>query len=318
MSTSGTQTFNMSRDDILLAALRKIGAIQSGETPNAQIITDASQALNAMVKRWAVKGLHIWTQQEGVIFLQPNQASYVIGTGTTDNNSSTYVGTQLDGAVSSGATSITVSSATGISNGDNIGIVLDTGTTFWTTVSGAPSGATIALASAITGNASDLNGVYAYTSRIVRPIEIKSARRRDLTSNIDIPMIALSRIDYQELPNKTADGVPTQYYYDPRGGANATGLFYVWPVASDGHSAIMITWRRMIEDFSTAANNPDLPQEWLDTIIYNLAISLAHEYDVPAKKMATLKVLADEYLNTMETWDREPESVFFGVNFSRQ
>lgn len=44
--------------------------------------------------------------------------------------------TTLNGALSAGATSVTVTSATGVANSDIVGILLDDGTTHWSTVSG--------------------------------------------------------------------------------------------------------------------------------------------------------------------------------------
>ena len=47
--TSGTTTFSITRDDIIKAALRKIGVVAQGETPTTDQITEAAFALNLMV-----------------------------------------------------------------------------------------------------------------------------------------------------------------------------------------------------------------------------------------------------------------------------
>jgi polygalacturonase len=63
------------------------------------------------------------------------------------------VDTTVNSAASSGATTVTVASATGIGSGDLIGVLMDTGQTHWTTVSGAPAGNVVTLAVALTAAA---------------------------------------------------------------------------------------------------------------------------------------------------------------------
>lgn len=63
------------------------------------------------------------------------------------------VDTTLSVGASISATSITVTSATGIANGDVIGVLMDTGQTHWTTVSGAPAGNVVTLAVGLTAAA---------------------------------------------------------------------------------------------------------------------------------------------------------------------
>jgi hypothetical protein len=50
--------------------LRPASAFESGETPDADTINDASEALNAMVKHWQASGIHIWRTQEAILVVQ--------------------------------------------------------------------------------------------------------------------------------------------------------------------------------------------------------------------------------------------------------
>jgi hypothetical protein len=63
------------------------------------------------------------------------------------------VDTTLSVGASISATSITVTSATGMANGDVIGVLMDTGQTHWTTISGAPAGSVVTLAVGLTAAA---------------------------------------------------------------------------------------------------------------------------------------------------------------------
>ncbi|MDB5607783.1 MAG: hypothetical protein JWP25_4683 [Bradyrhizobium sp.] len=314
MSTSGTVTFNLNRDQIIKAALRKIGAIASGETPDAQTVQDCADQLNSMVKSFAATGLHIWTETEATLFLQAGQSSYTLGSGSTDNATETYTATTLASAASLGASSIVVASATGIATTYNVGIVQDAGVIYWTTVNGAPSGATVALAGALTDSASAGNAVYVYQTKMVRPLRVVAARRFQFSSLLDTQMLGLSRLDYRNMPNKQNTGVITQWFYDPKGGANSTGTMYVWPAPSDATSAIKFTWWRPLQDFNNASNNPDIPQEWLDALVWSLALKMAPEYDCSPQRYSMIKDQAASSLGMVMGFDREPESYLFGFN----
>jgi hypothetical protein len=324
MPTSGTATFNYNRNQIILRALRIVGAFASGETPDAQSVTDASDAMNAMIKAWNGSGLHIWTEEEAILFLQVGQPTYIIGGTTTDHcayGTSYNVPTAGQGynntTLLSNAglsTTISVVSATNITNGDKIGVTMDNGVVFWTTVNGAPSGTTVTLASALTDTAAAGMNVFNYTTDIIRPLRVVSGRRFTFVNSLDTPMIPLSRIDYRNMPNKLSTGTITQFFYDPRGGANTQGVINVWPTPSDALSAFKFTWYRPLQDITTQSQIPDLPTEWLNAIIWNLAAEISLEYDTPPQRMQMIDQRAGRYLDLAAGWDREIESYMFGFN----
>jgi len=53
--------FTRTRDQIITAALRKLGAIATGGTPTANQISDGAEALNMLVKAWQNIGVRLWT-----------------------------------------------------------------------------------------------------------------------------------------------------------------------------------------------------------------------------------------------------------------
>lgn len=317
MTTSGTSTFNYNRDQIIRRSLRQVGAIAAGETPDAQAVTDAADALNAMIKEWDALGIHLWTEAEGVLFLQPGQSQYAVGAGSTDHATQTnppnYVTTTLSANAIAGATSVSVSSISNILAGDNIGIATTAGNVFWTTVNGAPTGSNINLASPLTSAATALSNVYDYTTPILRPLRVAAARRFYTGNSIETPMIKMSRLDFRDLPNKVNTGIPTQFFYDPLGGAVTLGYIYVWPTPVDATNLMKFTWFRQIQDFNTASNTPDLPQEWVNCITWNLSLEIGPEYDVPPERYEMIKERAAVSLDRVMGWDREDSAVYFGV-----
>jgi hypothetical protein len=299
MSTSGTSTYSRNRDQIIKAAARKVGAIEAGETPDSEVVTDFTEALNAWVKHEQGRGNLIWTTAEATLFLQADQTRYVLG--ATDHATESFVQTTLSAAGASGATSVSITSASGMSASDNVGVVLADGSIHWTTISGAPS-TTLTIASGLASAASSGALVFAYTTRIVRPLRIMSARRYNFASAIDTPIAVEDRDTYFDLPNKTGAGMPNLIFYDRRGGANSTGLLHTWQPLETVTEAIKFTWARPIQIFGAASDDQDFPDEWVQTLIFNLAVVMAPEFNVPEQRLARLQNMADKYLAEM-TWN---------------
>ncbi len=301
MATSGSVDFNRTRDQIIAGALRLIEAIAAGETPSAEEVTDATEALNMMVKEWRAQGLHLWATAEATLFLTKGTAKYTLGP-NGDHATSSYAETTLSAAAENTDPTLTVASITGMTASDNIGIVKDDGTFHWTTISGSPSGSTVTLASAIDGDAASGNTLYTYTSKIDRPLRIFSARRED-ASGQEIPFSdILTRDEYFDLPNKTSLGKPHQGYYDPQ---LTDGIWYLWQTPDTIDDIINFTFSRPFEDFDAAANNPDFPQEWLAALKKNLAVELAPEYGVALDKQVNLQRMAQVSLDRVLGFDTE-------------
>lgn len=108
-----------------------------------------------------------------------------------------------------------------------------------------------------------------------QPYRVIEARYRD-ASGRDLPMIELGRLDYQELPLKSAAGIPTQFYVDVQ--RTATTL-YTWPVlATATTETIKYTYQRRFEDVDALDNEIDVPQEHLEMVSYSLADRLMDFY----------------------------------------
>ncbi len=82
MPSSGTYTFQMSRDDLIAASLRLTGRFAAGETIPAEDVTNCAQALNVIVKEMVTEGLPLWCVQDVAIPLVAGQASYDLSTVT--------------------------------------------------------------------------------------------------------------------------------------------------------------------------------------------------------------------------------------------
>lgn len=134
-----------------------------------------------------------------------------------------------------------------------------------------------------------------------RPYSVEEARYRS-ASGVDLPMNELNREEYVELPLKTSTGIPTNFYIDRQ---RASVIMYVWPVpASVTTETIQYTYQSVIEDISAQTNDIDIPQEWFETVGYNLAARLAEQFNIEKADLVTRR--AEQLLALAENNDREP------------
>ncbi len=319
--TSGTYTYTQSVYKIMCGSLRLCGVIADEETPTSAQAENTMDSLNAMVKGWSASGIHVWCEEECILFLQPNQAQYQLGVGSPDNAClyRDYSQSALTVTAASGATSVTLANAANLTAGAYIGIQLDAGTNFWTTISGAPAGNVVTLTSPLPSQVTSGAISFSYVTPLMRPLRVPEGRRFLYSSQIQTPLIVMARLDYDYLPNPYNTGVITQYFYDPHTGdgayTNAVSFMNVWPSPVDYTNAMRFVGQRPIQDFATLANIPDFPAEWLAALRWNLAVEIAPEYDVPADRFDRLKAQADMWFLRASAWDKEPESVLFGVAF---
>lgn len=71
--------------DLIHGAMRLIGVIRKGETPDGDEANDALEALNAMIASWSNESLISYARVRDTHTLTPSVGSYTIGTGATIN-----------------------------------------------------------------------------------------------------------------------------------------------------------------------------------------------------------------------------------------
>lgn len=148
------------------------------------------------------------------------------------------------------------------------------------------------------------------TPVIDRPLHVYSANRKTALAN-EIPMISLTRSDWMAIPNKSSNGAPVQYYYDPQ---TINGTIYVWPTPPTGTTdTIILDVDRQLDIMQDSLNDFDFPPQWQNCIAYNLAARLAPEYGMPLSERQLLEKEALYLFNNLSTDDRDVASVYFGV-----
>ena len=315
MTVSGSSSFNPVVLDIIAQALRQLGVIDENETPDAAMYSTGLFQLNAIVTAAQATGLHVWTEEEAVLFIEPEQVRYEIGGPGTNANTSDaddWIELTLQSSAAAGATSISVNTIVGVASGNNIGVILENGVTFWTTVNGAPSGSTVHLSAALPAIASSGSFALVYSTPISRPLKVPAARLLYLQGLNETPMTIMSRQEYMDTPNKLSPGTPTQWFYSPQ---RDRGLFYIWPAPVVSGWAIRFTWYRPLQDFFSPTDTMDFPQEWVSPLMWSLCRDLMGIYDTPPARQAYIENQAAAYAELVVNYDRESEPIQFGMDW---
>jgi len=243
-----SSTFTVTRDEIITIALRKLGVLEIGSSPDAATISNASMSLNLLIKQFSTDGLKLWKISEIIIPLTNNQTSYTLG----------------------GASST---------------LMYDS-----------------------------LNPTVAITDKPLKVIQ-GFYRNKQVTPYIDIPVMVLSKQEYNVLGSKFSTGTANTIFYDPR---KLNGVLYVYltpDLNAQTNLELHIVAQMPLDDLTTALGVPDFPNEWMNCLMWNLADQLSLEYGVPMNARQEIAQRASTYKTLLSDWDVESSSTFFSPDF---
>lgn len=316
MTVSGSVDYNPVRNTIIQRALRMLGAYSAESSPSAAQLTDGAAVLDMMLKEW-IQDKYLWLRQDATLFLNEDQAVYTLGNTSQSGFShcaTSYVQTTVATAAIAGAGTVSITSATGMSNGNFLGIEDDDGDIEWfyVTLSGTTatlfSDSSVSVSDTLDADCAAGNVVYyhATTAQIQRPTEIHNARRKAYHSTAangaDTPVNIISRSDYLNLSSKTASGKIVSIYYDPQMDA---GKLYVWPTADSCGDKLVLDVSRPIYDMDSSTDTFDFPVEYINAITYNLALELEPEYPLSGNAFQKLKIQADLKKGKIQSSNRD-------------
>lgn len=85
MTTSSQTIFELSRDSIIAAAMRKIGALAESQSPTSAQLSIGQEALNGLISRFQTLGMPLWKRTQYNLTLVNGTATYTLGVGQTTN-----------------------------------------------------------------------------------------------------------------------------------------------------------------------------------------------------------------------------------------
>jgi hypothetical protein len=274
MATSGSYSFSVTRDDIVREALLNIKKIDGIDPIDPTIMKDCVRKLNLLVKQWMGRadfapGLKVWTRKHGHLFLHAFTGQYPVGP-TYIGWADSYSQTATAAAVGAGATTLLVTSGVGLLAGQYIGIALDTGDLFWTTIASV-LGTTVTLALPMPSSSQPNNIVFTYTTIPQAPLLVETASLRDSNAN-DTPLNIMQSRDYDFLPNKVSPnnyGDPTGIYVEDQLGH--VNIYTDVSGSNDVSKHIAITFMEPVQDIINPTDEPYYPQEWFRPLCWGLS-----------------------------------------------
>ena len=311
------------RDALRAASISGI-ALQVDESDFAQ----GWSALNDILSWLQTKQIHLWSETEAFLPLNPNQKRYsfpgdhcftnYVCTETTAANEGPAIfdlgGETLleldDGSVLAFPDNrIRVSTVIGMNVGDYAGIELPNDTRFWSVISIVNADelwfqVEDDLPSFINSAAS----VYTYTTAIDQPVRILDARYSYDCNQDEIPIEQLARKTYYDQPTKGSQGAANSWYYDRQ---LSVGYFNVWPVANTCREVIRFTFIKPQYIPEDQAENILVPAEWFLPLKNKLAAELGVIYAIDPNKQAILEAKADSFIEDAIGTDDEFSSFQF-------
>jgi len=306
MARSGSYNYALDRDTIIKRAMQLINLININQAARGTDQAYAVDIFQSMIKLWQAEGIQLWNRKQATLFPAYQDYQYSISN-TGDHCANTYVNTTLSSAEAAGQTVLSVTSSTGMTALDNIGIELDNNTRQWTTIVSVDSATQITVTAALTSAAALGNTLIAYTNKIAdRPLRILDARSYDLSNSTSIPMENIGYDQYFNIPYKTSDGRPINFYYDKLLDA---GVLYLYPRPDDVNVLVEFTYHESIEDVDSSTDSMDFPQEWTLPLIYGLGAELCIAFG-KFEEYKMIGPLAQQYKQIVREFDNDEEPFY--------
>jgi hypothetical protein len=302
-----TAIYEKTAGDLIRAALRDASIVAVGLPIQGEDWAIAESTLNDVLSHWQARlGINLWRETEAVLPLNPDQSEYSLGVGG-DHCFTDYVYSTCN--VNEAAASISINIlnqsdliAAGFLEGSNIGIELDSGERFWTTVGGV-GGGTILIDAGLPSPAAMGNSIYVYANKIDRPVRVLDARHSYDADAGETPVEQLPRKDFYQIPNKTNSGSSVdQYYYSPQLGL---GKLSVWPPASRCSQVLKFTFVKPQYIAEDQSENLLIPNEWFLPLKWALASELAVTYAIAPDRLVAIENKAATSLESAMSNDVE-------------
>jgi len=300
-TTSGSYVFdkNLGIDEIIEDAYERIG--MQG-TSGYQLKT-AKRSLNILFSEWGNRGLQFWEVKNQNVALVDGQAVYTFYRSPSDGTSS-GISTTLSAGINAAVTTIGVASVTGMPTTGGI-ITINSEQITYTGISSLDlTGCTRGVNGSTAASHSTSDAVLQFPNGMT---DIQEADYRVKSTTVDTPMTKISRSQYQGFSNKTATGLPTQYWVQ-RFIDKVTMTLYLTPGAAQDGNYINFYYTKRIDDVGAYTNATDVPYRFIPCMIAGLAYYLAVKY--APQRVQELKLLYEDELLRAEDEDGSSNSTY--------
>ena len=300
-TTSGSYVFdkNLGIDEIIEDAYERIGM----QGVSGYQLKTAKRSLNILFSEWGNRGLQFWEVKNQNVQLVEDQATYTFYRSPADG-ASEGIATTLTAGINASVTTVPVADVTGMPTTGGI-ITINSEQITYSGIS------TLDLTGCVRG----VNGSTAATHSTSDAVtqfpngmtDIQEADYRVKATSVDTPMTKISRSQYQGFSNKTATGLPTQYWVQ-RFIDKVTMTLYLTPGAAQDGNYINFYYTKRIDDVGAYTNATDVPYRFIPCMIAGLAYYLAVKY--APQRVQELKLLYEDELLRAEDEDGSSNSTY--------
>lgn len=315
MTTSGTiGATSIDVSTVIDHAFRRCGKLAS--TVSGELLLSARENLYFLLSDLANRGLSLWCVQKTPLACVPGKELYPLPNGTVDllkvmhRTTTVILGTFLSafnyqGSDLSYARKVSEVSLVLAADATKQSFAVEysadglTWTTFTTWVLTAKAGSL---------NYLDLDGAPAAQFwRVRNPAgtlpNVTALAWHELP--VELIVTVMNRDDYVNLPNRHQKAArPVQYWFDKQ----ITPQLFVWPLPQDELGQLVVWVQRHIQDPGALSGTLDIPQRWLESIIYTLATRVALEIpagELPPGRLEFLEAKAAEHLSRAEDGEND-------------
>ncbi len=323
MTTSGTiGTTVIDTAKVIEHAVRRAGLPAASQTP--ETIDIAKENLFLILSGLSNRGITLWCMDKVIIGAIQNKLSYDMPAGTIDIwNANIRVSSAAVGTIST--TSSTYTSVFSVDTSVISVGLLPQGTQTLTLVLETSQDGVIWATVGTYASASYTSGVWYWFDIDVPSSTLQFRIRESLgatvsfsdvffsSQNTEVPLSRENRDTYTSFTNKMYPGRPTSFWYD----RTVTPSIKLWPVPNISYYQIVIWRQRSVQDVGTLTQQLELPDRWLESVIWQLSVRLIME--VPGASAARLSLcqpFATQYTEEAEQGERDNSPVMFSPNIS--
>ena len=299
-TTSQSYTFDktFSIDEIIEDAYERIGL----QNVSGYQLRTAKRSLNILFQEWGNRGLHYWEVQNQNLPLVDSQTSYTFYRTTADGTSD-GINTTLTAGINASVATVPVASVTGMPASGTI--IIGSEEITYAAIS------TLDLTGCVRGVNGSTAATHSTSDAVLQFVrgmdDILEANYRVKSTTIDTPMTQINRSQYQAFSNKTATGLPTQYWVQ-RFIDKVTVTLYTTPSSSQAGDRIQFYYMSRIEDAGAYTNAADVPYYYIPCMCAGLAYYISMKYS--PDRTQNLKLLYEDEILRAEAADGSDSSTY--------
>ena len=317
MATSGTvaQTV-VDTATILEHAVRRCGIQASLQTPESVEIS--KQNLYLLLLNLANRGINLWCVEKDIMGLSTGKATYTLPAGTLRVLNVLYSSsTQVTGTDTVAATSV-ITEITTATKVVRYGFKPTASVTAAFTFSYSSDGVTWTTAQTLDSQTWTAGEWYWFDldpPPTAAYYKISSATAFALdefylsTQIYDLPMTQFNRDEYAQQVNKNFQQRPcTNFYFNKVIDPTIT----LWPTPNNDYDQVSVWRHRFVQDVGTLTEQIEVPQQWVEAIIWQLAARLAYELQgVDAARRTEVIQASERFLMDAELGETDNAPIYW-------